>query len=297
MLSRRDFLHQAGVLASASAITAASARPAMAASPFKMGLQLYTLRRELARDVEGTLQKAAAMGYQEVETYGFDPAGLRYYGLDAKAFAALLRAHGFTAPSGHYDLNKFVSAPVAELTAYVDRCIEGARIIGSRYITWPYLDEGDRTIEKFKVVADRLNVCGERVEKAGLGFAYHNHDFEFVEQNGQIGYDIILQRTDPALVKLQMDLYWIAHGSKLTPHQWFQKQPGRFVMWHVKDMHKVSRDYTELGNGTIDFTKIWPDTKLAGMEHFFVEQGSNFTHDAMRSVADSAEYVKRVLLK
>jgi sugar phosphate isomerase/epimerase len=68
-------------------------------------------------------------------------------------------------------------------------------------------------------------------------------------------------------------------------------------MWHVKDMHKVSRDYTELGNGSIDFTKIWPDTKLAGMKHFFVEQGGNFTHDPMRSIADSAEYVKRVLFK
>jgi len=94
-----------------------------------------------------------------------------------------------------------------------------------------------------------------------------------------------------------MDLYWIAHGSKLTPHEWFVKQPGRYVMWHVKDMHKVSRDYTELGNGSIDFTKIWPDTQLAGMKHFFVEQGGNFTHDPFRSITDSADYVKRVLLK
>ncbi len=85
-----------------------------------------------------------------------------------------------------------------------------------------------------------------------------------------------------------MDLYWIAHGSKLTPHQWFEKYPGRFVMWHVKDMHRTSRDYTELGNGTIDFTKIWPDASLAGLKHFFVEQGGNFTHDPFTSVADSA---------
>jgi sugar phosphate isomerase/epimerase len=296
MLTRRAFMQQAGVLASAS-VAASRSASAMSASPFKPALQLYTLRRALAADLEGTLQRVAAMGYQEVETYGFDPAGLRFYGLDAKAFAERLRAHGLAAISGHYDLNRFVSTPVADLTGYVDRCIDGARILGSKYITWPFLDPGDRTIEKFKVVADRLNVAGERVKKAGLGFAYHNHDFEFVEQEGQIGYDVILQRTDPALVKLQMDLYWIAHGSKLTPHQWFQKQPGRFVMWHVKDMHRVSRDYTEVGNGTIDFTAIWPDTKLAGLEHFFVEQGSNFTHDAMRSVADSAEYVKRVLLK
>jgi sugar phosphate isomerase/epimerase len=98
-------------------------------------------------------------------------------------------------------------------------------------------------------------------------------------------------------VKLQMDLYWIARGSKQPPHYWFKRAPGRFVMWHVKDMHKTTRDYTELGNGSIDFTKIWPDAKLAGLKHFFVEQGGNFTHDPFRSIADSAEYVKRVLLK
>ena len=104
------------------------------------------------------------------------------------------------------------------------------------------------------MVAERLNIIGARIKKAGLQLAYHNHDFEFVEQQGQIGYDIITGDTDPDLVKLQMDLYWIARASPLTPRQWFEKHPGRFVMWHVKDMHKVSRDYTELGNGSIDFT-------------------------------------------
>ena len=270
---------------------------AQARRRYKLGLQLFTMRAALARDVDGTLQRVAAMGYEEVETYGFNPDGLRYYGLDATVFAQKLRDRNLTAPSGHYDLNRFVSSSVDDLARYVDRCVEGARALGQAYITWPFLDEDSRTLEKFKVVAERLNLAGARIKKAGLQLAYHNHDFEFVEQNGQIGYDIILKETDPALVKLQMDLYWIAHGSKLTPHQWFQRQPGRFVMWHVKDMHRTSRDYTEVGNGTIDFTRIWPDAELAGMKHFFVEQGGNFTHDPFRSVADSAEYVKRVLLK
>jgi sugar phosphate isomerase/epimerase len=190
-----------------------------------------------------------------------------------------------------------MSTSIDDLKRYVDRSIEGAQVLGQEYITWPLLDEGDRTIERFKVAAERLNIAGETIKKAKLQLAYHNHDFEFVEQNGQIGYDIILKETDPALVKLQIDLYWIAHGSKLTANEWFKRQPGRFVMWHVKDMHKVSRDYTEVGNGTIDFTKIWPDASLAGLKHFFVEQGGNFTHDPFTSVADSADYVKRVLLK
>jgi sugar phosphate isomerase/epimerase len=293
MMSRRSFMQQAGAFASAALAFPVSEQ----SRRYKLGLQLYTMRAALARDVDDTLRRIAAMGYEEVETYGFDPQGIGYYGLAAKAFAQRLRDNHITTPSGHYDLNRFVATSVDDLARYVDRCIEGAHALGQTYITWPVLDADSRTIEKFKVVAERLNVIGGRIKKAGLHLAYHNHDFEFVEQNGQIGYDIILNQTDPALVKLQMDLYWIARGSKVSANEWFKRQPGRFVMWHVKDMHRTSRDYTEVGNGTIDFTRIWPDASLAGLKHFFVEQGGNFTYDPFRSVADSAEYVKRVLLK
>lgn len=293
MTTRRAFAQQAGLFASAALIA-----PDVLAQPrHKMGLQLFTIRDAMARDVGDTLKRIAAMGYQEVETYGFDPGGIGYYGLPAKAFAQRLRDNDITSPSGHYDLNKFVTTSVDDLNRYVDRCVEGAHALGQAYITWPVLDAASRTIETFKVVAERLNGIGERVGKAGLQLAYHNHGFEFAEQDGQLGYDIILKNTDPKLVKLQVDLYWLAHDSKQPAHYWFQRAPGRFVMWHVKDMHRVSRDYTELGNGTIDYTRIWPDIPLAGMKHFFVEQGGNFAHDSMRSVADCAEYVKRVLLK
>jgi sugar phosphate isomerase/epimerase len=291
MMSRRTFLQAAAIG------SAAHAFPLSGQQRYKLGLQLYTMRAGMRRDVGDTLTRIAAMGYEEVETYGFDPAELRYYGLPAKAFAQVLRDHGLTTPSGHYDLNRFASTPVDDLHRYVDRAVEGAHAIGQAYITWPLLDEPSRTIDGFKAAAERLNLAGARIKQGGLQLAYHNHDFEFVEHDGQIGYDIILKNTDPALVKLQIDLYWIAHGSKLSAREWFERQPGRYVMWHVKDMHKVSRDYTEVGNGSIDFTEIWPHTGLSGMKHFFVEQGGNFTHDPFRSVADSAEYVKRVLLK
>lgn len=291
MISRRTFIRQAGAFALAAPVAAQQQRR------YKLGLQLYTMRAAMARDVEGTLKRIASIGYEEVETYGFDPEGIRYYGLEARTFAQRLRDHNLATPSGHYDLNRFMSASVDDLERYVDRCIEGARTLGQSYITWPLLDQDSRTIEKFKVAAERLNRAGGRIKKAGLQLAYHNHDFEFVEQNGQIGYDIILKETDPGLVKLQMDLYWIARGSRISANEWFKRQPGRFVMWHVKDMHRTSRDYTEVGNGTIDFTRIWPDAPLAGLKHFFVEQGGNFTHDPFRSITDSAEYVKRVLLK
>jgi len=292
MISRRTFIQQTSTLASAAILPAWPSQR----RPYKMGLQLFTIRAAMAQDVPGTLKRIAAMGYEEVETYGFDPTALRYYGLDAAVFAQRLRENNIATPSGHYDLNRYMSTSVDDLKRYVDRCIAGAKVLGQSYITWPLLDPPDRSVERLKVAVERLNIAGAQVKAAGLQFAYHNHDFEFVEQNGQFGYDVIMKGTDPALVKLQMDLYWVAHGNQ-DPHRWFLRAPGRFVMWHVKDMHKVSRDYTELGNGSIDFTRIWPDAELAGLQHYFVEQGGNFTHDPMRSVADSAEYMKRTPLK
>lgn len=301
-IDRRLFMQIAGSAAFApmtmmTSQTSEASRASKAPGPFKMGLQLYTIRRPLATDLDGTLKRVAALGYQEAETYGFDPDNNRYYGLPAKEFAQRLRDLGITCVSGHYDLNRYASAPDDVLNRYIDQCIEGAKVLGQSYITWPVLDEPSKPIEKFKAVVARLNPLGERVTKAGLQFAYHNHGWEFVEQSGQIPYDVLLKETDPALVKLQVDLYWLAHDSKESAHYWFKKAPGRYAMWHVKDMHKVSRDYTELGNGTIDYTQIWPDIGLAGMKHFFVEQGGNFAQDPMKSIEDCAAYVKQRLLK
>ena len=107
-------------------------------------------------------------------------------------------------------------------------------------------------------MAPKLNTIGEQVAAAGLGFAYHNHGFEFEDHGGENGFDIIIKETDPALVKLQIDMYWVMHSSKQTPKELIAAQPGRFVMWHIKDMDKVSRDYTELGNGSIDYLKELP---------------------------------------
>lgn len=292
MPSRRTFLQQAAFASAAALAPMSQAAP----SGYKMGLQLYTIRDAMRRDVDGTLRRVAGLGYEEVETYGFDPEGLGYYNLPARGFAQRLRDHGLTSPSGHYDLNRFATASDDDLHRYVDRCIEGAKLVGHRYITWPFLEEPLRPIESFSRIVGRFNAIGERVAKGGLQFAYHNHGFEFTEQDGRIPYDVVLRDTDPKLVKLQVDLYWLSRDSTQSPRYWFERAPGRYVMWHVKDMHKVSRDYTELGNGTIDYTKIWPDAAFSGMQHFFVEQGSNFARDSMQSIADGAAYVKRYLL-
>lgn len=293
MIDRRTFLRQGAALGSAALVVPR----VQSRARDRMGLQLFTVRRPLATDLAGTLGRIAELGYEEVETYGFDPAALGYYNLPAREFAQRLGDLGLASPSGHYDLNRFASASVDDLNRYVDACIAGARAIGHRYITWPFLDPPSRPLEAFKAVVERLNRVGERIGKAGLEFAYHNHGYEFVAQDGQVPYDILLTNTDPSLVKLQIDLYWLAHDSTQPASYWFDRAPGRYVMWHVKDMHKVSRDYTELGNGSIDYSRLWPHRTRAGMKHFFVEQGGNFAKDPMQSIADGAAYVKTFLLK
>ncbi len=262
-----------------------------------MGLQLFSIREPLARDLTGTIKKVAAVGYEDSETYGFDPIQVKYYGVKAAELKKLLADNGMITTSGHYDFTKYFDKPADAMTQYVDQCIEGAHALGQKYITWPWLDPSFRTLDNFHVLSGKLNKIGERVTKAGLGFAYHNHDFEFTDYNEQIGYDIILKETDPALVKLQMDLYWIMHSSKRTPSQIFDLQPGRFVMWHIKDMDKVSRDYSELGNGSINFTVILPESSRAGLQYYYIEQGGNFAKDPIQSVSDSAIYFKKNLEK
>jgi sugar phosphate isomerase/epimerase len=281
----------------AAAVSVALGAPSVksAAKPrYPLGLQLYTVRDPMSKDALGTLQRVAELGYKNLETYGFDPATLKYYDRPAAELKKILDDLDLETTTGHYDLHAYLAQPAAAMSAYVDRCIQGAHALNQQYITWAWLDPKSRDLESFKLVAQRLNLIGAQAAKAGLKVAYHNHDFEFAPQAGTTGYDIIMQETDPALVKLQLDLYWVAHAGTRTPRELFEKQPGRFVMWHLKDMDKAKR-YSELGNGTIDFTKIMPDAKLAGLENYFVEQGDNFAVSPMKSIEVSAQYVRQHL--
>ena len=291
MLDRRGFMQSAVSAAIAFGAGAASA----AAQPrFRMGLQLYTIRDPMAQDAVGTLRQVAALGYRNLETYGFEPDAVKYYGMPAARLRKVLDDLGLTTTTGHYDLHAYLAKPAEAMTAYVDRCILGAQALNQKYITWAWLDPQSRSLESFQRVAERLNLIGAQAAKAGLEVAYHNHDFEFIPHAGKIGYDIILRETDPDLVKMQLDLFWVAHSSARSPRDLFELQPGRFVMWHIKDMDKARR-YTELGHGSIDFASIMGNAKLAGLEEYFVEQGDNFAVGPMQSIETSARYVKKYL--
>lgn len=262
-----------------------------------MGLQLFTIRDALSRDLRETLKQVSALGYQDSETYGFDAEKRTYYGVPAVDFKKLLEDTKLTTTSGHYNFSEFLLKSDDDVKQFVDACIVGAKALNQKYITWPWLAPELRTMDHFKMLVKKLNMIGEQVSKSGLGFAYHNHDFEFIDHNGENGYDLIMRETDPKTVKLQIDLYWAMHSSKQSPATLFRKQPGRFVMWHIKDMDKVTRDYTELGNGSIDYTIILPDASLAGLQYYYLEQGGNFATNSMKSIAESAAFFKNNLEK
>lgn len=262
---------------------------------YKMGYQLYSIRDEMAKDAIATLKALKKMGYQDFEVYGFDAQAGTFYGHPSKEFKMILDDLDLTVTSGHYGFADYLDQSEADLKRFVDACIQAAKIIKSDYITWPWIAPEQRNIETFKRMTAKLNLIGEQVNKAGLGFAYHNHGFEFDEHNGEHGYEIILNETDPNLVKLQMDMYWVMHSAKVTPIALVDQHPGRFVMWHIKDMDVKTRDYTELGNGAINYLNLLPDPEKSGLDYYYLEQGGNFATSSMQSAADSAAYFKKYL--
>ncbi len=266
-------------------------------SNYKMGYQLFSIRDEMAKNPLDTLRYLKGLGYRDFELYGFDEEKGTYYGYPATELKQILDDLGLTISSGHYGFSPYLKKSDEALERFVDQCIIAAQKLGSKYIVWPWIAPEQRTIDNFKVMAKKLNHIGERVTKAGLGFAYHNHGFEFLEQNGENGFDIIVNDTDVDLVKLQIDMYWVMHSSKFTPKELVQKQPGRYTMWHIKDMDKVSRDYTELGNGSLNYRELLPDPQESGLEHYFIEQGGNFSHSSKTSAAESAAYFQKHLQK
>jgi sugar phosphate isomerase/epimerase len=293
MNNRRTFLKQSAMLSAGMFLVKPDmlfAKPAK----LKVGIQLYSLRDYLPKDVKGTIAKVAKAGYTEVETYGYDTKTKTFWGLSAKDFKLLLSDHGITSPSGHYGIDQyFTTGKADDQQAYID----AAHDLGQSTIVVPYLNDTFRkTTEDFKTAAAKVNQIAAMNKKAGLKTGYHNHDFEFKPVNNVMLYDVLLKETDPALVSFEMDLYWIAHA-KQDPVQLFKAHPGRFNMWHIKDMDKANRDInTEVGTGSVDFKKIFQYQKLSGVKHIYMEQ-ENFSMDAYASITQSASYIKNTLLR
>lgn len=278
-------------------MSSVSCLPGAEQPKFKMGYQLFSIRDEMAKAPVDTLKALKMMGYGDFEAYGFDDEKELLYGFEPSELKLILDDLDLTFTSAHFGFSSYLDKNEDDLKAFVDRSIARAKKLDLKYITWPWIAREQRTMDNFKLMSHYLNVIGEQVSAAGLGFAYHNHGFEFEDHDGENGFDVILKETDPSLVKLQMDMYWVVHSSKYTPKELIASQPGRYVMWHLKDMDRVTRDYTELGNGIINYLEILPDPTKSGLEYYYLEQGGNYTANSLKSAADSAEYFKAHLQK
>lgn len=295
MLSRRSFI-KSGALLSAGLLVLPSA---CKANKSYIGLQLYTVRDAMASDPVGTLAKVAALGYDSMEGATYTGTQ-KFYGMDPAGFSKVLKDNGLIMPSSHYRLgeDKENGADVKGTMLHDwDKAVDDAAAVGIEYMVCAYLSETERgNLDHYKQVAEHLNKAGEIARKAGIQVCYHNHNFEFAAQeDGKLPYDILLNDTDQELVKMELDLYWVAKAGK-DPIALFNQHPGRFPLWHVKDMDNTpEKNFTEVGNGTIDFKTIFAKAELAGRRYFFVEQdqtpGSPFD-----SIAKSISYIKKNLV-
>ena len=254
-VSRRDFLKSASVTAAALPALARSTING-AAAPQALGLQLYTVRDWMERDMEYTLKTVYAVGYREVEFAGlFDkkPDKVKYW----------LDKIGLKSPSSHVSYER--------MKANLQAVANEAQTLGNRYIVCPDIDARLRLdADAWKRIAADFNRIGEQLQRLGLRFAYHNHEWEFRPlPSGEIGYDILVNETDPKYVKLEMDLFWITKAGK-DPLTYFAKFPGRFPMVHVKDMAGSGR-MVNVGQGAIDWGRIFAKRREAGIEYLYVE--------------------------
>lgn len=294
MTSRRSFIKSSSILS--AGLLVAPSIPSFKIT--NIGLQLYTVRDAMQRDPAGTLAKVAQIGYNTLEGASYT-GSQKFYGMEAKAFADLLKKNKLIMPSSHYRLGeeKTNGQNTQGTMLYGwEKAVEDAAAVGIKYMVCAYLSAEERGgLDHYKKLALEFNKAGNLCKKAGIQFCYHNHDFEFDKQEGKYPYDILLNETDKSLVKMEMDIYWVSKAG-MDPVTLINKNPGRFPLWHLKDMDNTpQRAFTEVGNGTINFKKILAQADKAGLKYFFVEQdicpGSPFD-----SITKSINYVKKNLI-
>lgn len=325
MDNRRSFLKKAGLLG--TTLLAGSSTLASATEFFEprgvreIGLQLFTVRDALAKDVKGTIEKIAKIGYQHIETFYNYQTGVPadFWGLSPADFHKLQTQNALKSYSGHYQLNDFLTKGNGDDKAFKFQ-LDIAANLKQNYMIVPIppLTLWDKmTRSDYQYMAEQLNKAGAISKKSNVKIGYHNHFWEFRDLgNGEKGYDILLKETDPKLVAFEMDLFWI-EKSGIQPVHYFNKYPGRFPMWHVKDMdkarvakitgpkfdHKASKDifsdisYAEVGSGAIDYKTLFKSQQeKSGLKHIFVEQDV-IKIDPFVSITKSYNYVKSNLLK
>ena len=276
MLSRRKFISRTGALA-----LGAWCMPHVlkAAKQSNIGIQLYSVRKEMLEDAKGTLQKLAKIGYKELESAR--SAKGNYYGLTAKEVKKITADLGMNMRSGHVHLDKDFQ-----------RAIDDAAEAGQQYLIVSSLPFNGQTVANYQKTADAFSKAGEQCKKANIVFGYHNHDYEFEKDNGQVLYDILLDRTEPSAVCMELDLGWVVVTGN-DPVDYFNRYPGRFPLWHLKDMDLAKKHSTEFGNGGLNIGQMLENAGKSGLKHYFVEQ-EEYSKTPLESMKHNYDFLMKL---
>lgn len=238
------------------------------------GMTLYTVRNEMGKDPKATLKEVADLGYKYIEAVDYKDG--KFYGMAPAEFKSYLKSLGLKPISVHMGSMTLDNA---------DKLVTDVKAAGFKFFIAPVPPMGmfkfDPKTRKLGMegsmeqLAEILNTIAHKAKDAGLEFLYHNHDFEFqANKDGVVPIDYLLEKLDPKYVNFQMDLYWVTKAGA-DPVAYFQKYPGRFKIWHVKDMDGQGR-FAPVGQGKIDFARILANKKLSGMKYYIVEQDMVF---------------------
>jgi sugar phosphate isomerase/epimerase len=297
MLSRRSFLLSAGAGMAAGSLGSSIAF-ANHHIKIPLGIQLWTVKSEAEKDLEGTLRKVYAAGFREIEFAG-------YYGKTPADLAKLMKSIGFSLVSTH--------AGAGDIAKSGDQIIADAKALGLKYIVCssPGVSPAKEKLsweERMKAVdltdwkwnADLFNKFGKQVSDAGMVFGYHNHSAEFKKFDGKTAFDHLFGMTDAKHVKIEMDIGWVAVAG-VDPVALLDQYKDRVIALHVKDVGKRGADGKDppsvaLGEGTVDWKKVLGTAHKNGVKHYFYEQEEPFTRPILESVKISGDYLTKISL-
>ena len=274
MNTRRKFIKQAGLFTTGIVVLPSFG---FTASEQKFGVQLYSFRDEMAKDALSTLKKIAAIGIKEIESARSTKG--HYYGLSPQDMKKACEDLGMSLKSGHVALDDNFQQTMEEAVAS-----------GQPYLICSSMPSRGQTVNNYKKVAEAFNKAGEDCKKLGLKFGYHNHEYEFESDNGEVLYDVLMDHTDPELVHMELDLGWVIVAGK-SPLDYFKKYPGRFPLWHLKDMDMAKKESTEFGKGALDIKTMMQNQEASGVKHIFIEQ-EEYASTPLESMKHNMEFLK-----
>jgi sugar phosphate isomerase/epimerase len=247
-----------------------------------VGVQLYTFRKEMLEDTIGTLKKIASLGIKQIETARSEKGN--YYGLTPKEMKNACADLGMTLRSGHVHIDD-------QWKQSLDDAVES----GQEYLICSTMPTEGQTVDNYKTVAEAFNKAGEECKKLGIKFGYHNHEYEFESENGKILYDVLLDNTQADLVHMELDLGWVIVGGK-NPLDYFSKYPGRFPLWHLKDMDLAKKHSVEFGKGQLDILTMLESKEQSGLKFMFVEQ-EEYASTPFESMQHNMDFLNKLIIK